>query len=196
MLEEFAVLRVAGSSSNVNSTRFNSWDTNEVRRNFPNFNTVLDTFETKQGNWPFGINVEIEVEFDGLRSINHVADWLIRLSWHQQPMGDQWVEPWKQNEGQRFQEALNKGDEIFFMFVNFFSLISNPWNLQLTVNFDQNVHQFLSLIGWALCTTSLATRRKFPHQIIILKKMTTRNRQLSFITPPYCTINVYLRTNN
>ena len=35
----------------------------------------------------------IEVDFDGFRSKKHVSDWLTRLSWHQQPMVNQLVEP-------------------------------------------------------------------------------------------------------
>ena len=34
----------------------------------------------KGRGWPLGIKVEIEVDFDGLRSKKHLSDWLTRLS--------------------------------------------------------------------------------------------------------------------
>ena len=58
---------------------------------------------SSSGLWPLGIKAEIDVE---LRSISMVdaSDWLTRLSWHQQPMKNQWVEPRvTKNEGNRFQ---------------------------------------------------------------------------------------------
>ena len=81
---------------------------------------ILVAMRRNQGGSLLEIKIEIEVDFDDLRSNKHVSDWLTRLSWHQQPMGNQWAGPRvtkTKEKGVNNQQANTTSTEMDVFFV-------------------------------------------------------------------------------